>query len=356
MAIWINISPFQSYTYEVYDKRMGEVIQITTPWLEYIEHRNFQQKFGMNRFVCSTGAHREFPCLGHAVRKLHFDEMDAIEKEKGYKPDKKSPVSAYSQFALGLTIMETIYDVPKMKDGAVHKTRRGDIIYKHYPEPEAKDLIESGQKFDTHFGMKVHWSLGGTHLDLMLTEDMKLRGRCAECAGNLYALSRACPDCETKVEYEIPMTGEDLLQERGARCKCTACGYQDPAKEKEDLHYHTGFVFQYSCADCGGNEEGGLTKFDLRLKRVKAGTTSTLVITEIRVPSSDEEVQKLIENPLKLDAIFSPDDIKLQRKVLGSLAEDVDPAYGSFADDYDGPAKEGEGAAEGDVPEDSIPY
>lgn len=360
ISTWINISPYQGYTYEVYDKPSGSVIEVTTRWYEYTEHRNFQKKFGMNRFTCSTGAHRLYPCLGHAVRKIHFDEMDSIEKEKGYKPDKKSPVSAYIQFALGITIMETIYDVPKMKEGKVHKTRRGDIIYKHFPEPAAGDLRQDDGTipYQSHFGMKCHWSLGGTHLDLLLSEDLKLRGRCAECAGDLFALSRTCPDCEAVVTYDTPLTGEDLLQARGVRSKCGACGFQDQAKEKDDRHYHTEWVFQYSCADCGGDQEGGLTKFDLRLKRVKAGTTSTLEITDIRVPTNDEEVQKLIQNPLKLDAIFAPGDIKLQQKVLGSLAEGVDPLFGAFTEDYSSgggtTADDGEDAPP--IDNDTIPY
>lgn len=335
-AIWIHISPFQEYTYEIYDRGSGEVVEVTTTWYEYVQHRNWSLGKGKwpKEFICSAGAHNDQSCLGHAARKAHFMRLDAIKEEKGYRPDEKSPIGVSSQFGLGITIMETIYSVPKMKNGKVHKNKAGQPIYNFIPEPEAGDVLDSGISYPSQFGKRFHWSLSRTHLDWLLLEDMRLRGRCGNCAGELYAMGIVCPDCETEMTFDRAITGEDLLQMRQRRHKCSTCNYQDPPREADDEFYQTTWVFHYDCADCGMAKEGGLTRFDLRLKKKKAGNSNVLDIVEIRLPSNDEEVQQLIQNPLNLMEIFAPDDLGFQKKVLRELAEGLDPGLGKLAKDY----------------------
>ncbi len=328
IAIWINISPFQLFEQEVYDRDEKEVIDVVTTWWEYNSHWIPSKR---RKFVCSTGAHRTEPCYGCARRQQHWDRLDAIEEEKGYRPDDKPDVGRSTNFALGITIMEKIYSIPKRDDrGKIRKTKNNKIIYSHLAAPLVDDdVLESGVDFPQKFGHRAHWSLGVEHRDQLLEEDEKLLGFCGNCAGEMLATGRICPDCETSVEFDSPIRGEDLIQARNKRFHCRACQYKG------------NWVIQYACPDCGNPKEGGLTKFDIRVKKVRSGEKSVIKIVEIRVPTQDEEVQKLIQNPLKVDEIFAPDDLKFQKLLLGDKVQGLDPTYGAFTKDY-GSDDEGE--------------
>lgn len=326
VGIWINISPFQEFTQEVYDRDSKEVVEVTTTWWEYNSHWIPARK---RKFVCSSGAHRTNPCYGEAIRQSHWDMLDKTQKEKGFRPDKAPPVGRALNFALGITIMEEIYSIPLTnKDGSFRKSKNGTTIHKHLAAPLVeidKDEIDGdeGVSTPTKFGHRAHWSLGSTHLDQLTEWDEELRSRCGHCAGHLLATHVVCPDCETQKKFPKPVGGEDLLQARNRAHKCKACGYKGA------------MVPIYACPDCGDAKEGGLTQFDLRIKKVMTGEkSSVLKLIEIRVPTDDEETQKLIQNPLKVDEIFRPAPLDWQKRLLGDLADGVDPSHGSFSEDY----------------------
>ncbi len=331
VAIWINISPHQLFEQEVYDKYLREVIEAVTTWFEYKSHWIPSVR---RKFVCSTGPYKKNPCYGCARRTQHFERIDAIEEEKGYRPDEGGPdVGMATNFALGITIMEEIYSIPKKDNkGKVRKTKANKIIYNHIAAPLVEeDIEESGVSYPKKFGHRAHWSLGLEYRDQLLEEDDKLRGYCGNCAGQLFCTGRACPDCETVVTLDDPIRGEDLLQFRHKEFKCKACQFKGT------------WVMTYECPDCGDPVEGGVTKFDLRIKKVRSGDKSVLDVVEIRVPTKDEEVQQLIENPLKVDEIFQPDDLKFQKRLLGDKVKDLDPSLGSFTEDYDSDSEGEEG-------------
>jgi len=336
-AIWLNISPFQIYKQKVYDRDSRSVIEVETTWFEYRNHYIPEKR---RSFICSAGVHRTEPCYGCARRQQHWDWLDQKEKETGVRPNKAPDVSHGTQFGLGITIMETVFAVPKTNpDGSVKKKANGEPIFRYVPEPLHTD---TGAAYPTSFGHRAHWSVGVEQRDQLLEWDTDLRNRCGSCAGHLVVTRRICPGCEAVVALPQPASGEDISQLRAKHFKCRDCGYADE------------WVLGYECPDCGEPREGGLTQFDLRIKRTKIGEKWALRLVEIRVPSSDEEVRKLMENPLNLVQIFTPDPLEAQKALLGDKAKGLDKNLGSFAKDYTSGTKSDEGSDESS--DESVPY
>jgi hypothetical protein len=321
-ATWLNISPFQEYTQEVYDPDAGEVIKVTTSWFEYKNHWVPSKR---RKFVCSAGPYRTEPCYGCAIRKLHWNEVDAIEEETGQRVSKQPPIGQARNFAFGITIAEPVYIVPKRtREGKIRKRKNGEIIYDYIPESEVEDMDDEKKQArilqcSTQFGVRKHWSLGVNNLELILGWNEDLKNRCGNCAGELVATSMGCPECMAIHELPRPLTGYKLTKAREKGARCSECGYSGE------------MVFQYACPDCGDPREGGITQFDFLLHKDDAGNLS---IKDIRLPSEDEDYQKMVQNPYDLSRIFAPEDLGRQKKLLGDMAKHVDPSEGSFTEDY----------------------
>jgi hypothetical protein len=350
---WINISPYSTYTYEVYDKEVREVVEVTTTWYEWKKHyvprnRGKIDKYGKRKqmdFNCSAGSRKDRPCWGCAVRDNHFERMRAIEESKGYRPDEKPPVGWSSQFSLAITVMETIYAIPlRDKDGRARKSRAGDSLYRYMPAPFIEP--EDGEKLgETYFGHRMHWTMGSEHLDMLLGFDEEMKNYCGNCADHMVATHTICPSCETTYALKEPLTGVALLKGRAKPRSCTACGEKQP------------HVMKYECPGCGEPKEGSLTGFDIRIYKEPLGENkSVLKVAAVRVPGSADakvnaRIQELIEHPLDLQSIFAPASLDNQKYILGDeLTKGLTPApkrkdtdeaetEGYVADDHE----EGEG-------------
>lgn len=353
IAVWVHISPFQSYTYEISEKNeAGDwvVIETTTTWYEYLKHfipaGNAAPKFrnGM-AFTCSCGAGRSQPCYGCALRKKHWDWVSAYRREhNGDEPKKAAPVSIFSQFALGVTLMEEVYSIPAMdKKGKPKTTKAGAIIYNHLPEPWAdEDSLPANCSHS--FGRRMHLSLGKEQMFALLEENTRLRNYCANCAEEMVALGVICPECGAKHEFKQPITGEDLVIARSKNRRCNDCRWEGTGDGAEES-----WVFDLDCPGCGEPEEGGLVRFDLRLKLVKVGETNQLKIVGLRVPTTDPEVQKMIENPLNVKNIFAPASLTRQAELFKEdLIRNLDPAKSSGAALARGYSDTGTESAEGE--------
>jgi predicted RNA-binding Zn-ribbon protein involved in translation (DUF1610 family) len=322
------VSPYQLYAQSIYDKDLQEVIDVETTWFQYKTHWIPSKR---RRFVCSAGPHLREPCYGEAIRQQHWDKRDEIEERTGTRPEKSPPVGATINFGLGITVMETVYAVPvRNSDGTYRKSRRGQVIKNMIPAPFVE--LEEGQSFGEQFGHKMHWSLNLTNLDYITDKNEELRNACATCTGDLWGTHIVCPDCENTHALPAPVKRDDLTALRYRSQGCADCGYKGM------------WVLTYACPDCGEPEEGGITKFDIRVKRIKSGNNWGLKISEFRKPSEDEELQKLIQNPLGLEKIFAPDSLDVQKKLLEQVVDPfdperlviagLDPSYGAFTDDY----------------------
>jgi hypothetical protein len=320
--IWLRISPASSYTYEVYDRVEKEVVEVTTTWLEYRKHYipGNKNRTGQNGkrlqqdFFCSCGPRREQPCWGCAIRTAHYEKLDAIEARTGIRPDDEPPVSASTQFALAITVAEWIYNIPvRDSNGSIRKTRGGELIYRHIPAPFAEENSEVSELegFDRTFGHRMHWSMGSQHLGQLLAVDERLRSHCGNCAGEMVADTMVCPSCETSHKLPGAVKGIDLDKARQKKRKCSACGETNT------------FVPLYQCPDCGDPKEGSLLSFDLRVMKENIGDNKSIIhVVDIRMPGSpDPNIQTRLDemnnNPLKLDAIFAPTDLKYQKSALG---------------------------------------
>lgn len=341
-AIWINISPFQSWTFMAYNSESGEVEEQTKSWFPYLKHYYARTKQFMN---CSAGPHRDQPCYPCAIRKAFYKKMDAIEERTGVRPKDEAPVSAQKNFALAITIMENVVAIPAVdKNGVPRKSKAGKPIYNHVPQP----VVGGGPtNHPVSFGRRAHMSLGIMQLRQLLQFDEEMRNYCANCAKGMSARSVVCADCETSYDLPEPVTGEDLLEVRQREFKCGACGYEGIMVPKVEC-------------ECGDPREGKLTDFDIRLKKEKlADNQSMLSIKSIRLPKLDnEEVRKLVENPLDLPKIFAPSSQEEQRRKLGDAANGIDPRK-HRRDDDEAPGKDTESYVddggsdteeEGDIP------
>lgn len=317
VPVWINVTPYAEFTQEVYIKELGEVVQVTTPWYQYNKHWVPSIR---RQFNCSAGPHRKEPCYGCAVRQMHWDEVAEIEEETGVRPEKYAPVGQMTNYGMSIVIMETVYAVPKTDErGKPVKSKRNKQIINYIEEP----MLEEDGDFPEQFGRKAHWSTTLTERETLEAWDEELQTKCGSCAGTLYAVSAVCPDCEELIEFDEDLEGEDITQYRAKAHKCPSCGYKGDE-----------WVLLHECSDCDEPTVGGLTKFDIRIKFKEVGGKKQLRLTDIRIPSEDEDVQKLIQHPLELDKIFRPTDLDYQKRLLGRMVKDVDPSHGAWEESY----------------------
>jgi len=308
-AVWINISPLQSWTFMAYDPEAGEVVQQNKSWFPYVKHYYARTKQMMN---CSAGPNRDQPCYGCAINKAFYQKMDAIEQRTGVRPKDESPMSAQKCFGLAVTIMENIVSMPAVdRNGVARKNKAGEPIYDYIPQP----LLGTGPtNHAVSFGRRAHMTLGITHLRQLLVFDEEMRNYCGNCAGAMKASSIVCPDCESTYNLPDAVTGDDLVETRGRDFNCNACGYRGVMRPTLECK-------------CGDPREGKLTDFDVRIKREKLGDKqSMLSIKGIRLPKLDNpEIRKMVESPLDLPKIFAPSSLEDQQRRLGEVARGVDP-------------------------------
>jgi hypothetical protein len=340
--IWINISPYAQYEQEIWDRKDKQVVTTVTTWYETMKHYVARNKGRTDRhgkrldteFICSCGPHRKLPCWGCAIRTNHFQMLDAIEAEKGIRPDKEAPISRMSQFSLAITVMEKIYAIPlRNKDGTIRKAKsNGQIIYRYMPAPiaEARDDVDDSELagFKYHFGHRMHWTMGPQELNILIDADDKMKNRCANCAGELVASKMVCTSCSTVMDLGRMVSDVDLTTARNKVRTCTACGDKAP------------FMPQIECADCGDAAEGRLTSFDLRITRKKINDKYITEIVAIRVPGAPgnkddhERAMKLIAEPLDLSKIFAPTPLDRQKYICGEdLTKGLKPDLAVVKDD-----------------------
>jgi hypothetical protein len=351
---WINISAFASFIQEIYDRKEKEVIEVETTWFESQKHyiprnknRYEQGKKVQSDFICSSGPYKKEACWGCAVRTNHYAKLDAIEAEKGIRPNDEAPVSRMSQFSLAITVMEKIYAVPsKNKDGTVKKAKTsGKIIYNYIPAPKVFARGEATEdemnSYNSVFGHRMHWTLGQRDLTFLIEADDKLRNNCGNCADQLFATSMICPGCETQVSLPAAVTGADLQMERQKIRSCAACGERAP------------FMPAVQCGGCGVAVEGRLTNFDLRITRKKVGNEYITEIVSIRIPGHKDpeinsRIKELIAAPLDLASIFAPTPLDRQKYLLGQeLTKGVKPTDAIKRADGDADETDTESYADG---------
>lgn len=320
-ACWIHISP-TFFSYEIYDRDQREVVAVETTWLETIQHYVPKKK---QSFVCSSGPHMDKPCWGCATTRAHYEKLDRIKEQQGFRPDEKPPIGKSSQFSLAITVMEPIYEIPLMeKDGSTpRKSKSGQKIYRYVPGPFMDD--DFMERYTPTFGRRMHWSMGQENLNQLISSaGPQLKHHCLNCADSMFATALICPNCETTRELPDLLDGEDLVLAATKERVCTTC--------KESA----AFVPVYGCACESPKSGGSLLSFDIRVKRTKVGDKSSLVsIVGVRTPthlnkSNPKEVRDsltdMVENPLNLVDIFSPTPLKMQEAWVGSdLIEGLSP-------------------------------
>ncbi len=319
-AIWLHITPFQAWDQLVYDHDSASVIKVRRTWLQTTKHYHPGSK---RTLICSAGPHRDQPCFADAVRREHYLKLDKIEERMGVRPKDEPPVGVANQYTFSIVVMENILSVPAWdkKTGEARKSKAGNAIYNYVPEPLAKlDPAQPLANLQKTFGGRFHMSIGKAALLQILQFDEEMKNYCKHCATSLVADSVICPDCEASYSVGDAMGGEDLIELRQKHLSCT-CGYEG------------GMQPRLTCTGCGNADEGRLTDFDIRLKKEMLGEKQSILkivgvrkpLSTLKSPEAKIEVQKMVESPLDLQAIFVPDGLEQQKRILGNLCMGLDP-------------------------------
>lgn len=321
---WVHLVP-QVYDYEVYDRDEGQVVQVSRPFYEFIQHYYPKRR----RFVhCSAGPHRDKPCYADAILQMWWDEKDRIKEETGVKPNyDDKPISRATRFAMAVTGVDTYYEIPATDSrGNIKTSKKGNAIKNYVPASLAR--LPRGVEYPKKFGHNMHWNFGSEHLEQLLAIDDELMDVCANCATAMHTNSLQCADCgNIEVEFEEAIEGPDLLELRKDTGTCSKCGSND-------------VVPLVDCSGCGEPLEGGLMDFEIRICHEEIGEKKTLIkMKDWRLPTDDERIEALRDNPLDIMKIYEPHGIKLQKAILGDICDGVDPAYGAWdkkpAEGYD---------------------
>lgn len=339
---WIHVSPHQSYTYEIYDSNLKQVVKPTTPWFEFVEHTNFPKLKARRwpyRWICSSGAHKDQPCHGCEYMEDYYDRKNAA-REKGVELSDKPAISRRNMCALGITLMEPIYRMSKLKDGKVQTRKDGSAIHRYIPFSRSEG-IDGNAAWE--FGRRYHWAMSHNDLEQLQAINDTLKNRCGNCTADLQASKVYCPDCESPRDLRRTVRGEEMQVLREHAFSCSECGYKGPMIPRPE------------CTSCDEPVQGGLTSFDVRIRRVKRGTVPVIEVVGIRpigqvegyipdemlsqIQDSDmDRVKKYILHPLKLDEIYAPDPLDFQSRCMGEGLMSQLKSTEQYAADYPDPA------------------
>lgn len=326
-ATWIHI-PIQKHTYDIWDRESREVETRTDqPFLEYISHgvpKGNTPVGAYRSFTCSSGAHKDKPCYGCAIRRDFYDEKRRMEDkaaEEGVEPKDMgyAPISGSSKTAQSIVIMELMYAVPATnKKGQIKKSKRGDVIYNHIPHSQINLKASELDQYVATYGRKMHWSYGNQYFEMLQGFDEELSTLCGNCAEPLLCKGFMCPGCETEHLFDEPVAEEDFLIELGKVKSCNVCD------ETEDHESGELFIPIVACPGCGDAVQGRLVgDFDLRIKSVSTGDNSSVIkLVGVRPTGSAlkkdqvERYEELVEKPMDLKAIFAPSDLGWQKRCI----------------------------------------
>lgn len=322
--ITIFIPAHEPYTQEVYNRELQEVETVQTPWFQYEQHflvNSATKDKRPNRrgvsSICSRGPHLQNPCWSCAYRSAFFEALEeandmamAEARERGtkfQKIDEAPPVSKSSQFALNVTVLEPVYQVPLLdKDGNVRRNRKGEPIYNPVPESQIDDPSLLGD-LQWQFGHNYHWSFGITMLTQLSALDEMLRGTCASCVNPLSMRSISCLNCNHTVKLAKPLKGKKALTQLSKLGACPECRVAETWQP------------DWTCT-CGEPAEGALRgAFALTLWTDKVSDTQVVLhLDDFGIPELEDEeaerINKLIESPLDLPKIFAPTPLDYQKE------------------------------------------
>lgn len=332
--IWVRFSPDQLYAQRLYDRETKNIIETgnaenpARQWFEYVSHFVPAKNRPM---TCSSGADRQTPCRGCAVRARFYDNIKMREDQTSVKDEearKNPPVQSSTRYAMAVTVLEKIFEVQVTgKGGAVRKNKDGVVITQNTPAPLSGMTPMKQKETAGEFGRNYHWSFGSMHLSQLASIDADLANSCACCGSHLVATQFTCRGCEGVV-YEDPdgIAGADLRSMRETAMKCPHCTEE-------------GFLAPLlSCTGCSTPEEGSIMAFDLRLKLEKDMTDdkkSVVQLVDFRVPDYEklfdtgtaQRVFELVYEPLDIVAICAPDSLDSQKWCLPEDLQAVDPTY-----------------------------
>lgn len=316
--IWVRLAPEQMYHQEIYDRESKSVIEVDRPWFEHNTHFVPSRKRSM---ICSSGAHRDQPCRGCAIRSIFFDnlkEQEAATQVRNEEKRKSPPVQTSTRYGMAVTCLEKIFHLAATDNKGKTKTnRQGQPIMNYIPAPLSGLPLLKQKEMPGEIGHNFHWSFGSFALAQLGDIDATLMNHCANCASDLMATQFTCPEC-SHVVYEdgAGVVGSDLRSVRETDMKCPNCQYEGPLSPI------------LSCTGCENPAEGNILSFDLQLRLIPVDDKkSDVKMEKFRLPDyvslfpqDAERITELVYNPLDIPAIFGPESVDTQKF---SLPEDL---------------------------------
>ncbi len=333
---WVSICPNQQWTYEFYNKSEREVVTLTTEYLQVKEH---YVGFNKRRFNCSAGAHKDKECYGCSERKAFYNRRDEMQNSGIPIDDSEMPpISEYSKYALSITLLEMVGEYTKLDaaTGQPKKSGKGKT-YTHFMAARVGTRLKLKPKA-TFFGKRFHWSFSHEQLTALAAINDQLSTHCANCAEGLTAVLACCSQCAEPLEEwmyaNVPknelgqnltdengndqdpfVAHEHLLEDKAVAYTCGACGFKGIDDEDKVVPP----LYTYICP-CSDPVEGNLLSFELHLGSVKlSGNKNVPTLAGFRVRQARpqlEGAEELIFVPLDLAAIYAPDKLSEQLKLI----------------------------------------
>lgn len=337
--VWMHL-PGVLFEQLVYDRDLGEVVKVETPWFRYTNH--FTPKGSV---ACSAGPYKDKACWPCALRQKFIDDGGEW---------KDSPYGATSRFVFPVTIAERVYNAPIFdKTGApIKKKKGGGFLTRFQPLGHLHPKIQSVEGLESKVGHKAHWGVSTIHLAELQSLELKLQDSCRGCCADLVADTFVCQECFTDGQpIGRKIKGSGLAAFRASRSAvCGSCG----AKNSEE---HEHLIPQVRCESCDveGDPRGSISDFDLLLARVNlADKNWSIDVVDKRLAGSDPELQTpeyiaIDSNPLDLEKIFVGSIREQEYKIPENRRHGLSSSYGAYE-------RKTEDSAHEDVADDNIPY
>lgn len=275
------------------------------PYFEYIEHYADRCK---KTLICN----RHYKVVDDKLTGTG-NCISCFERDNGAKDVSFRPLYGWS-----LIHLDFFYMIPAMdKDDhpLVYKEeskwhKKGDPIMNRVlcsdAEEEDPKIRKAG--YDKVFGKRMHWSIGGNHMQALTAKTYDLEKECT-CGGKIEVPLWTCAGCDRDViDLSIDDNGtwtkKRVLEVTGQPFECKKCGA-------------TEFLTpNYDCDSCKDPDPLRLWDVDLEVRRQGEGTSSQLIVGRHTACKVDDRVKDLIPTRDDLHRVFAGDGHDYQAKHL----------------------------------------
>lgn len=326
-SIWLRVHPGQEYVQTLYDRDEKAIVETANIWYQTEGHWIASLNYGRGGSIaCTSGPYKSEPCKGCDIEALYWKWRFAFRDEHGYEPKQGSPAGRSSRYTTSVVIVEDIYAVPATdRNGmAIKSQKTGRPIFNEVPGPL---VPRADRKSPKSYGKRAFWDFGYSNRNELYDIHHELQSKCASCASGLLMVSACCEECgHTLLDFtETPIEDwMDMHEVRSENIVCGKCGHEGPPEG----------AYECSNEKCKDPVEGGLLSFEVQIRtRQVDDNRKSVVMTDFRLPSTDERIVELVKKPLDIEAIKAPQPLSDQvKKMLADILERWEEMVGGDGD------------------------